>query len=47
MELCDFIQGNTTALHFSAQWGFVEVTELLIDQYGMDPASKSEVIITV
>ena len=37
------LQGGCTLLHFSAQCGFVEITELLIEQYGMDPACEAEV----
>ena len=37
------LQDNFTVVHFSAQSGYVELTELLIDQYGMDPACEAEV----
>ena len=42
--LCILIlQGGCTALHLSARDGFLEITELLIEQYGMDPACEAEV----
>jgi len=37
------LQGGCTVLHFAAQCGFIEITELLIEQYGMDPACEAEV----
>ena len=30
-------------MHFAAQGGHVEITEMLIDQYGVDPTSQTEV----
>jgi len=38
------LQNGYTTLHASAECGFVELTELLIDQYGMDPSSTSKVV---
>ena len=35
-------QGNTI-LHYSAEFGHVEITEMLIEKHGMDPAIKSTV----
>ena len=37
------LQDNCTVVHLSAQMGHVEITELLIDGYGLDPASKTNV----
>ena len=35
-------QGNTV-LHYSALFGHVEITDMLIEKYGMDPAIESMV----
>ena len=37
------LQDDSTVVHFAAAWGYVEITEILIDDYGVDPASKSDV----
>jgi len=41
------LQGGCTILHFAAQCGFIEIIELLIEQYGMDPACEAEVCMYV
>ena len=32
-------------MHFAAQGGHVKITEMLIDQYGVDPTSRTEVTV--
>ena len=44
---CVVPQGNCTVAHYSAQLGHEEITEMLIDEYGVDPASKSDVCMYV
>ena len=34
---------HNTVLHYAAEFGHVEITEMLIEKYGMDPAIESAV----
>ena len=37
------LQDNCTVVHISAQMGYAEITEMLIDEYGADPTIKTNV----
>ena len=37
------LQGGTQPIHFAAHFGKTEIIEVLVDSYGIDPSTQSEV----